>query len=75
MGSGGLDGEFVAGFAGESSRPASLDELLRRFERGEFDLVGVGRARLQVPPWVTKVHQGRTHELGDFTRYALMTLS
>ena len=75
VGSVGLSGEFIAGFAGESSQPASLEELLRRFERGEFDLVGVGRALLQDPAWVTKVHQGRTHELGDFTREALMTLS
>ncbi len=75
VGSIGLSGEFVAGFAGESSQPASLDELLRRFERGEFDLVGVGRALLQDPAWVSKVRQGRTGELGNFTREALMTLS
>ncbi len=75
VGSVGLDGDFIAGFAGESSKPSSLDELLRRFERGEFDLVGVGRALLQDPAWASKVHQGRTHELADFTREALMTLS
>ena len=75
VGSVGLSGEFVGAFAGESSSPASLDELLRRFERGEFDLVAVGRALLQDPAWASKVHHGRTHELGDFTREALMSLS
>ena len=68
-------GEFVASFAGESSRAASLDELLRRLEREEFDLVGVGRALLQDPAWVEKVRDGRTAELQDFTREALMSLS
>ena len=75
VGSVGLSGEFIGAIAGESSKPASLDELLRRFERGEFDLVAVGRALLQDPAWASKVHHGRTHELGEFTREALTRLS
>ena len=75
VGSVGLAGEFIATFAGESSKPASLEGLLHRLERGEFDLVGVGRALLQDPAWVEKVRDGRTHELADFTREALATLS
>ncbi len=75
VGSIGLAGEFIATFSGESSKPASLDELLRRLDRGEFDLVGVGRALLQDPAWVEKVRHGRTEELTDFTREALMSLS
>ena len=38
-----LTGEFIAAYGGESSRPASLDELIRRLDREEFDLVAVGR--------------------------------
>ena len=75
VGSIGLSGEFVAAFAGESSKPASLDELLRRLDRGDFDLVGVGRALLQDPQWAVKVHEGRTDELMDFDRSAMMSLS
>ena len=75
VGSVGLAGEFIATFAGESSKPASLDGLLHRLERGEFDLVGVGRALLQDPAWAEKVRDGRTDELSDFTREALATLS
>ena len=75
VGSIGLAGDFIATFAGESSKPASLDELLRRLERDEFDLVGVGRALLQDPAWARKVREGRTAELQDFTREALMSLS
>ena len=42
--------------------------LLRRLERGEFDLVAVGRALLSDPEWVVKVREGRTSELKDFER-------
>lgn len=75
VGSVGLSGEFIAAFGGEGSEPASLDELLRRLDRGDFDLVGVGRALLQDPLWATKVKEGRTTELQPFRREALATLS
>ena len=75
VGSVGLSGEFIAAFGGEGSEPASLDELERRLDRGDFDLVGVGRALLQDPLWATKVKEGRTAELQPFRREALATLS
>ena len=74
VGSVGLTGEFIAAFGGESSKPASLDELLRRFDRGDFDLVAVGRALISDPDWVVKVRDGRTSELSDFSPAALATL-
>lgn len=75
VGSVGLSGEFVAAFAGESSNPASLDELLRRLDRGDFDLVAVGRALLQDPEWARKIHEGRNDDLQPFTREALSVLA
>ena len=75
VGSVGLTGEFIAAFGGESSRPASLDELIRRLERGDFDLVAIGRALLQDPDWVAKIHQGRTADLKDWTAEALRVLA
>ncbi len=75
VGSVGLSGEFIAAFAGEGSKPASLDELIRRLEREEFDLVGVGRALLQDPQWALKVRDGRIDELQNFERAALASLS
>ncbi|MDP3852871.1 NADH:flavin oxidoreductase [Phenylobacterium sp.] len=74
VGSVGLSGEFIAGFAGEASQPASLDELEKRLERGDFDLVGVGRALLQDPEWVVKIRDGRTEELKSFDRGVMATL-
>ena len=71
VGSVGLSGEFLAAFAGESSSPSSLDELLRRMDRGDFDLVGVGRAILADPNWTEKVKNHRTADLKGFSKEAL----
>ena len=75
VGSVGLSGDFFAAFGGASSQPTSLDELERRLDRGDFDLVAVGRAILQDPQWAVKVHEGRTSELLSFERSALSSLS
>ncbi|PXA90158.1 12-oxophytodienoate reductase [Caulobacter sp. D4A] len=74
VGSVGLSGEFIAAFGGEGSQPASIDGLLERLDRGEFDLVGVGRALLQDPEWVVKIRDGRNDELQSFSREALGVL-
>ena len=74
VGSVGLTGEFVAAFRGEVSEPASLDELLRRFDRGDFDLVAVGRALIGDPLWATRVREGRFDRMSSFDRSALATL-
>ncbi|CAN5189129.1 NADH:flavin oxidoreductase [soil metagenome] len=74
VGSVGLTGEFIASYAGEQSTPASLDELIRRLDRGDFDLVAVGRAVLQDPDWANKVRDGRTAELMNYDPSAMATL-
>jgi 2,4-dienoyl-CoA reductase-like NADH-dependent reductase (Old Yellow Enzyme family) len=75
VGSVGLSGEFVASYGGESSQPASLDELLRRLDRGDFDLVAVGRALLQDPEWAVKIHDGRNDDLMNYSTDALKVLA
>jgi 2,4-dienoyl-CoA reductase-like NADH-dependent reductase (Old Yellow Enzyme family) len=64
LGSVGLNTEVME-FFNESleAQPAPLDEMLRRFERGDFDLIGVGRALLGDPEWLHKVEQGRMSDL------------
>ncbi|HEX7885816.1 MAG TPA: NADH:flavin oxidoreductase [Phenylobacterium sp.] len=74
VGSVGLSGEFIAGFGGEASEPASLDRLERMLDRGDFDMVAVGRALLQDPEWVVKIREGRHHELSSFDRSAMAKL-
>jgi 2,4-dienoyl-CoA reductase-like NADH-dependent reductase (Old Yellow Enzyme family) len=74
VGSVGLTGEFMAAFSGESSQPSSLDELIRRMDRGDFDLVGVGRALLADASWTSKVREYKSNELKGFTKEALQQL-
>ncbi|MCP5264638.1 MAG: NADH:flavin oxidoreductase [Burkholderiaceae bacterium] len=74
VGSVGLSGEFVRSFGGEVSKPASLDDLLRRLDRGDFDLVAVGRALIADPTWVSKVRERRFGELASYDRAALAKL-
>ncbi|MFJ2304359.1 NADH:flavin oxidoreductase [Streptomyces sp. NPDC087787] len=75
VGSVGLDGDFVKAFQGEGAEVGSLDNLLDRLERDEFDLVAVGRALLQDPEWAAKVLGGRFDELKPYDAAALETLS
>lgn len=74
VGSVGLSGDFFGAFAGESSQPTSLEELNRRFDRGDFDLVAVGRPLLSDPNWVAKIKAGKTDELKGFSKEALGAL-
>ncbi len=75
VGSVGLSSDFVGAFRGENSKARPLSELVERLERGEFDLVAVGRAILQDPHWAQKVKEGRTSELMDYDAASLATLS
>ncbi|MFD7297574.1 NADH:flavin oxidoreductase [Streptomyces sp. NPDC059897] len=75
VGSVGLDGDFIRGFAGEGSPVKGIDDLLDSMERDEFDMVAIGRALLQDPQWAAKVLAGRFDELMPYDAAALKTLS
>lgn len=74
VGSVGLSGEFIASFGGEASAPAPLDDLIRRLDRGDFDLVAVGRALIVDPDWAHKVRDGRMSEMTPYSAKALFKL-
>lgn len=74
VGSVGLDDVFTNAFKGQSSGHASLDELEKRFDNNEFDLVAVGRALLTDPEWVKKVKEKKYSELKGFSAESLKTL-
>lgn len=74
VGSVGLEGDFMGAFAGQGTEKADLSELIRRLERGDFDLVAVGRALLQDPEWVKKLKEGNTDELLNFSAESLGVL-
>lgn len=62
-------------FAGKGSDTRSIDDLIERLDKGEFDLVAVGRALLQDPQWANKIRQGELHKLETYSGEALATLS
>jgi 2,4-dienoyl-CoA reductase-like NADH-dependent reductase (Old Yellow Enzyme family) len=55
VGSVGLDTAFREEGRGRVIGPAPVDEVVRRFEAGEFDVVAVGRALLAEPAWVNRL--------------------
>jgi 2,4-dienoyl-CoA reductase-like NADH-dependent reductase (Old Yellow Enzyme family) len=71
VGSVGLSDDFVSAFGGENSSAAGLERLLVRLERGEFDLVAVGRALIGDPHWVDKIRAGDHAALQGFDVSAL----
>ncbi|MBO6803865.1 MAG: 12-oxophytodienoate reductase, partial [Thalassospira sp.] len=75
VGSVGLSSDFIGAFSGEASEKASLDELINRMEKGEFDLIAVGRALLSDAQWANKVKNGAYDQLEDFNASALAELA
>jgi hypothetical protein len=62
----------MGSFAGQGTEKADLTELTRRLERGDFDLVAVGRALLG-SGMGRKVKEGKTALL-DFNAASMATL-
>lgn len=73
VGSVGLSSDFVGGW-GKDSKTRPITDVVERLDRGEFDLVAVGRALLQDPNWVVKVREQRFDELKDYDAAAVQTL-
>lgn len=74
IGSIGLDSDFFVSLAeGKESGTdlKSLEDLMRRFDRGDFDLVAVGRAMIAEPDWPKMVRDGQLDQLKPFTPKAL----
>lgn len=74
VGSVGLSGDFLGAWSGEGASATGMDELVRRYERGDFDLVAVGRSVLQDPEWVRKVQAHRYEEIEAFDASSLQKL-
>ncbi|OCC23725.1 12-oxophytodienoate reductase [Croceicoccus estronivorus] len=59
--------------AGTPAAPSPLTQLLRMLDRGDFDLVAVGRALLQDWEWARKIRDNRIDELRAYTAEAVAT--
>jgi 2,4-dienoyl-CoA reductase-like NADH-dependent reductase (Old Yellow Enzyme family) len=77
VGSVGLKIDLFGGFLAEGldldfAGEAQLDILARQFERGEFDLIAVGRAMIGDADWLIKVREGRYGEIRPFSKADVM---
>ena len=62
-----LSNDLFSGYVeGAETSTGNLARLLEMFNRGDFDLVTVGRAIIADPEWANKVREGRTDELVPF---------
>jgi len=71
VGSVGLDIDVMATLTGEEARPTGasrIEDLVRRFNRGDFDLVSVGRSQIGDPDWVAKMRDDRITDIRPFRR-------
>lgn len=76
VGSVGLEpSDFQSAFAGQGAAVAPLDLAAELVERGDADLLAVGRLLVSDPEWTAKVRDGRTAELRPFDPTALASLT
>ena len=69
VGSVGLDIDVMASLEGQEANPTGasrIGDLVRRFERGDFDMVSVGRSQIGDPQWIVKMRDGRIPEIRTF---------
>lgn len=76
VGSVGLNADFIGALVmKESADVRAIDDLVERLDKGEFDLIAVGRALLQDPQWPNKVRDGQYESIHNFESEAMATLS
>jgi len=77
VGSIGIDKPLDMGlFAGErsESQPVSITDAVAAMQRGEFDLIAVGRALLGDPDWANKIRDGAEDQIAAFSTDVLAEL-
>jgi 2,4-dienoyl-CoA reductase-like NADH-dependent reductase (Old Yellow Enzyme family) len=70
----GNDFKSTAGKVSALPAPHQIEDIERRLDAGEFDLIALGRALLANPDWVQLVQSGRASELKAFSKAHLETL-
>lgn len=74
VGSVGLDADFFDSFTREVGQSSNIDLLAQMLDRGDFDLVGVGRSLISDPNWPMKLRSDALDDIRPFSRSALETL-
>jgi 2,4-dienoyl-CoA reductase-like NADH-dependent reductase (Old Yellow Enzyme family) len=76
VGSVALNQEFTTSSrTAETAAATGIDELLDRMDRGEFDLVAVGRSLIVNPDWPAMIQRGAIDELQPYQRDVLQQLA
>ena len=72
----GLNADFIGSLVmKESADVRAIDDLVERLDKGEFDLIAVGRALLQDPQWPNKLREGQYQSIHNFDSESMTTLS
>ena len=74
VGSVGLSSDFFGAFGGQGSQSDSIEKLVERMERDEFDLIAVGRALISDAAWARKIQLGDMSVLKGFEVASLAEL-
>ena len=74
VGSVGLSEEFIATYRDSAAEVAGIDDLIKRMEADEFDLIAVGRALLANPSWANLVKAGDMDSIKTFGKELLTEL-
>jgi 2,4-dienoyl-CoA reductase-like NADH-dependent reductase (Old Yellow Enzyme family) len=70
-----LGDDFLKSFGtNDTAAIIGIDELLERLEKGEFDLVAIGRSLIANPSWPMRMQNGGVGELKPFNRSELAQL-
>ena len=68
----GFTKDLQSSFVEDTQSVDNLATVIERFERGEFDLVAIGRALLMDPQWVRKVQTGEPFNPFRLADYATL---
>jgi 2,4-dienoyl-CoA reductase-like NADH-dependent reductase (Old Yellow Enzyme family) len=74
VGSVSLNADFITSFRQATAEISGIERLIEMMERGDFDLIAIGRALIVNPDWANKVRAGKLHELAPYDPKALETL-
>jgi len=76
VGSVGLDHDLLDSLiGGEGGRFTRLDELIEMMERGDFDMIAIGRALIANPDWARLVEQRRFEAIRPYSQELLAELT
>ena len=66
VGSVSLNADFISAFRQAGAETVGIERLVEMMERGDFDLIAVGRALIANPDWPNKVRAGKMDELRNY---------